>query len=36
MTADFVVLNGDPAEDVTNFAKVSAVFRGGIVISGAP
>jgi len=36
MIADFVVLNGDPAEDVTNFAKVRAVFRGGKVISGAP
>jgi len=32
MRADLVILNGDPAEDVTNFAKVSATIRDGNLI----
>ena len=32
MRADLVVLSGDPAEDVRNFAKVSAAIRDGKVI----
>ena len=32
MQADLVVLDGDPAEDVKNFAKVSATIRDGQVI----
>ena len=32
MDADLVVLGGDPAEDVRNFANVRCVFRGGRLI----
>jgi imidazolonepropionase-like amidohydrolase len=32
MDADLVVLEGDPAVDVRNFAKVRCVFRGGAAI----
>ena len=32
--ADIVVLAGDPAEDVKNFANVRCVFRGGTLIYG--
>jgi imidazolonepropionase-like amidohydrolase len=32
MQADLVVLDGDPAQDVKNFAKVSAAIRDGKVI----
>jgi imidazolonepropionase-like amidohydrolase len=37
MQADLVVLDGDPAQDVRNFAKVRCVFRGGRLLyaSGA-
>jgi imidazolonepropionase-like amidohydrolase len=31
MDADLVVLNGDPARDITNFSKVHQVIRGGKV-----
>jgi imidazolonepropionase-like amidohydrolase len=30
--ADLVVLGGDPADDVKNFANVRCVFRGGQLI----
>jgi imidazolonepropionase-like amidohydrolase len=36
MDADLVVLAADPAEDVSNFAKVRCVFRGGQLIYSAP
>jgi imidazolonepropionase-like amidohydrolase len=32
MDADLVVLDGDPAQDVRNLAKVSCTIRGGMVI----
>ncbi len=35
LRADLVVLDGDPAEDVKNFAKVSAAIRDGQVIYSA-
>jgi imidazolonepropionase-like amidohydrolase len=35
MRADLVVLDGEPAEDVKNFAKVSAAIRNGQVIYSA-
>jgi imidazolonepropionase-like amidohydrolase len=35
MRADLVVLDGDPAHDVRNFAKVSAAIRDGQVIYSA-
>jgi imidazolonepropionase-like amidohydrolase len=35
MRADLVVLDGDPAQDVKNFAKVSAAIRDGKVIYSA-
>jgi imidazolonepropionase-like amidohydrolase len=35
MDADLVVLNGDPAQDVTNFSKVQHVVREGKVIYSA-
>jgi imidazolonepropionase-like amidohydrolase len=35
MTADLVVLNGDPESDVRNFAKVAYTIRGGRVIYSA-
>jgi imidazolonepropionase-like amidohydrolase len=34
--ADIVVLGGDPADDVKNFANVRCVFRGGELIYSAP
>jgi imidazolonepropionase-like amidohydrolase len=34
--ADLVVLGGDPADDVKNFANVRCVFRGGRLIYPAP
>jgi imidazolonepropionase-like amidohydrolase len=34
MDADFVVLDGDPAADVKNLAKVKYTARGGKVIYG--
>jgi imidazolonepropionase-like amidohydrolase len=34
MDADLVVLNGDPASDVRNLAKVAYTIRGGTVIYG--
>jgi imidazolonepropionase-like amidohydrolase len=36
LDADLVVLKGDPAEDVANFANVRCVFRGGQLIYSAP
>lgn len=36
MDADVVVLNGDPATDVRNFAKVAYTIRAGRVIYGRP
>jgi imidazolonepropionase-like amidohydrolase len=36
MEADLVVLEGDPAEDVRNFAKVADTIRGGKVIYTRP
>jgi imidazolonepropionase-like amidohydrolase len=36
LDADLVVLKGDPAEDVANFAQVRCVFRGGQLIYSAP
>ncbi|HEY2496439.1 MAG TPA: amidohydrolase family protein [Candidatus Angelobacter sp.] len=35
MDADLVVLNGDPASDVTSFSRVRQVIRGGKVIYSA-
>jgi len=35
MDADLVVLNGDPARDITNFSKVHQVIRGGNAIYSA-
>ena len=32
MDADLVVLDGDPAKDVTDFSKVHQVIRGGQLI----
>jgi imidazolonepropionase-like amidohydrolase len=34
--ADLVVLAGDPADDVRNFARVRCVYRGGMPIYSAP
>jgi imidazolonepropionase-like amidohydrolase len=34
--ADIVVLAGDPAEDVRNFANVRCVFRAGVLLYSAP
>ena len=36
MDADLVILDGDPAKDVTAFAKVHQVIRGGKLIYPAP
>ena len=35
MDADFVVLDGDPAADVRNFAQVKYTIRGGKVLYSA-
>jgi imidazolonepropionase-like amidohydrolase len=32
LDADLVVLAGDPADDVANFARVRCTFRGGALI----